>query len=127
MLLELIFEDAAAIKSNIQNIFDMRPKYFGFHVKRSTSHPDWCFTVLIFAEEFSPNTSGQNLMKDHIEKVEKQKELVEIQEKASAKSKSGNLPINIEKADRTSLYLQSTGSLVNFGLYIFLYVCMGLL
>jgi hypothetical protein len=66
MILELLLEDGMAIKSNFDNIFDPRPKYFGFYVKRAVNWKEWCFTVLIFAEEFGASGSGENMMKDHL-------------------------------------------------------------
>lgn len=66
MILELLLEDGMAIKSNFQNIFDPRPKWFGFYVKRAKNWKEWCFSVLIFAEEFEENGTGANMMKDHL-------------------------------------------------------------
>ncbi len=66
IMLELLLEDGMAIKSNFDNSFDPRPTWFVFYVKRAVNWKEWCFGVLIFAEEFEANGSGANMMKDHI-------------------------------------------------------------
>ena len=73
-----------AIKSNFKNIFDGRPRWFGFYVKKSVTWKEWCFGVLILAEKFEANGSGENMMKDHLLRVGEGMRLLESSPEAPA-------------------------------------------
>ena len=112
------------MKSNIHNIFHSDPKYFGFYVKQCSTDSEWCFAVLIFAQKFTPNNSGKNLMKDHAEKVEEDRELrqMTIAEMENSKTERNE----IAEFDRTHIYLQAAGWLVGFRLYFGICIFLGL-